>query len=122
MINEKAVVVLIDCGATHNFISEKLVNQLNLPMGETSHYRVLLGSSTTMKGKGICSKIELVLGDWKIIDNFLPLELGGVDVVLGIQWLHSLGVMEVDWRNLTLIFYHNEQKIVIRGDPSLTKA
>lgn len=31
-INEKEVVVLVDCGATHNFISQKLVDSLNLPL------------------------------------------------------------------------------------------
>ena len=36
--------------------------------------------------------MELLLGDWKIVDNFLPFELGGVDVILGMQWLHTLGV------------------------------
>lgn len=43
-----------------------------------------------------------------------------MDVILGMQWLHSLGVTEVDWRNLT--FQHVGRKVVIRGDPSLTKA
>ena len=36
-----------------------------------------------MKGKGICGRVEVLLGEWKIIDSFLPLELGGVDVILG---------------------------------------
>ena len=31
------VIVLIDCGATHNFISEKLVSMLQLPIKDTSH-------------------------------------------------------------------------------------
>lgn len=51
-IDEEAVIVLIDCGEMHNFISEKLVTSLNLPMMETANYGVTLGSGTTMKGKG----------------------------------------------------------------------
>ncbi|KAA0031985.1 ty3-gypsy retrotransposon protein [Cucumis melo var. makuwa] len=95
--------------------------ELKLPLEETSHYGVILGSGNAVKGKGICSQVEITLGDWKIVDNFLPLELGGVDVILGMQWLHTLGVTEVDWRKLTLTFIQNEKKVVIRGDPSLTK-
>ena len=96
--------------------------RLKLSLEETSHYRVILGSGMAVKGRGICNQVELILGDWKIVDNFLPLELGGVDVILGMQWLHTLGLIEVDWRKLTLTFIQNEQKVVIKGDPSLTKA
>ena len=83
-----------------------------------------MGSGTAVKekGKGICSQVEIALGDWKLVDNFLPLELGGVDVILGMQWLHTLGVVtEVDWRKLTSTFIQNEKKIVLRGDLSLKK-
>ncbi|KAA0041765.1 ty3-gypsy retrotransposon protein [Cucumis melo var. makuwa] len=116
------VIVLIDCGAAHNFISDKLVQRLNLQMKETSNYGVILGFGTAIKGKGICGRIELLLGDWKIVDSFLPSELGGADAISGMQWLHSLGVTEVDRRNLSMTLQHEGKRIVIRGDPSLTKA
>ncbi|KAL0536628.1 hypothetical protein IC582_025586 [Cucumis melo] len=103
----REVIILIDCGATHNFISEKLVKSLQLPIEETAHYGVILGSGTAIQGKG---------------EEFLPLELGGVDVVLGMQWLHSLGVTVVDWKNLTLTFSAEGKQICVKRDPSLTKA
>ncbi|TYK16933.1 ty3-gypsy retroelement transposase [Cucumis melo var. makuwa] len=53
--------------------------------------------------------------------ELLPLELGGVDVILGMHWLHSLGVAKVDWKHLITIFQHEGRKVIIRGDPSLTK-
>lgn len=121
-INKEVEIVLIDCGATHNFISERLVTLLNLPTKETSNYGVILRSGTTIKWKGICGKIELMVGDWRIIDSFLPLELGGTDVIFGMHWLHSLGVTEIDGRNLIMTFQHEGCKVAIRGDPSLTKA
>ncbi|KAA0054180.1 transposon Tf2-1 polyprotein isoform X1 [Cucumis melo var. makuwa] len=114
------VVVLIDCGATHNFISNKLVTELKLSTKKTSHYGVILGSGTAIKGKGACENVELLLNDWKVTAEFLPLELGGVDAILGMQWLYSLGVTKMDWKNLTMTF-HGENKAVIKGDPSLTK-
>lgn len=45
------VVVLVNCGATHNFISEKLVTELKLSTKETSRYGVILGLGTAIKGK-----------------------------------------------------------------------
>ncbi|TYK18018.1 Retrotransposable element Tf2 [Cucumis melo var. makuwa] len=115
------IVVLIDCGATHNFISEKLVKEMKLHTKKTSHYGMILGSGTAIEGKGVCENVELTLNEWKVVADFLPLELGGVDAILGMQWLYSLGVTETDWRNLTMTFFHDGKKIIIKGDPSLTK-
>ncbi|TYK21518.1 Ty3/gypsy retrotransposon protein [Cucumis melo var. makuwa] len=118
----KEVVILIDCGATHNFVSEKLVTSLQLPIKETAHYGVILESGAAIQGKGICESVEIQMKNWTVKEDFLPLELGGVDVILGMQWLYSLGVTICDWKNLTLTFYDNEKQICIKGNPSLTKA
>lgn len=118
-INGEVVIVLIDCGAKHNFISKKLVSLLKLPMEETSNYGVKLGSGTTTKGKEICKKVELMIGKWKMVDSFVPQE---VDAILGMQWLHSLGVTEMDQSNLTMTSHKGGCKVVSTGVPSLNKA
>lgn len=62
-IKGREVVILIDCGATHNFISEKQVSELQLATKGTSHYGVILGSYTIIKSKGVCEAIGLILND-----------------------------------------------------------
>ncbi|KAA0047329.1 myosin-11 isoform X1 [Cucumis melo var. makuwa] len=119
---EENVIILIDCGATHNFISEKSVKSLQLPIRDTAHYGVILGSGTAIQGKGVFEDVEIQLMNWSVKEEFLPLELEGVDVILGMQWLHSLGVTVVDWKNLTLTFSAEGKQICVKGDPSLTKA
>lgn len=121
-LHDEDIVILIDCGATHNFISEKLVKKLLIPTKETAHYGVIVGSGTAIQGKGVCEGVEIQLENWKLKEEFLPLELGGVDVVLGMQWLHSLGITVVDWKNLMLTFIAEGKQVSIKGDPSLTKS
>lgn len=36
-MEDQKIVIMIDCGATHNFISLKLVDELKLPMAETTN-------------------------------------------------------------------------------------
>lgn len=88
--------ILIDCGATHNFVSEKLVKKLQLPAKETPQYGVILGSGTTIQDKGNCEALEVQMSEWTVKEDLLPLELGGVDIILGMQWLYLLGVIVVD--------------------------
>ena len=44
-----------------------------------------------------------------------------MDVILGMQWLYSLGVTEMDWKIFTMTFFHENRKEIVKGDPSLTK-
>lgn len=84
-IDMEEVVVLIDSGATHNFITQRLVDDLKLPLTETANYGILMGAGPPIKGKGVCKGVVLSLGDLTVVEIFLPLDLVGVDVVLGMH-------------------------------------
>ena len=55
------MIVLIDCGATHNFISAKSVRELVLPLEGTLGYGVLMGTGAIVNGEGICRGVVLTL-------------------------------------------------------------
>ena len=82
-IARQEVIVLSDCGATHNFISTQLVQRLRLPLEATSTYGVLMGTSRAVKGEGICRVVVITLHNIKIVEDFLPLDLGSANVILG---------------------------------------
>lgn len=50
------------------------------------------------------------------------MELGNVDLVLGMQWLDSTGTMKVHWPSLTMTFWTKGRRVILKGDPSLIKA
>ncbi|KAA0034359.1 gypsy/ty3 element polyprotein [Cucumis melo var. makuwa] len=79
---DREIVIMVDCGATHNFISLKLVESLNLPMAETTNCGVIMGSGKAMQGRGMCKGIAVGLPVLTIVEDLLPLELGNLDTVL----------------------------------------
>ena len=54
--------------------------------------------------------------------EFLPLELGHSDVILGIEWLAKLGTISTDWKTPLMQFNWKGSKVMLRGDPSLERS
>lgn len=53
MVANSQVIILIDCGATHNFVAIKIVANLHLPLSETSNSRVVMGNGEAIKGENM---------------------------------------------------------------------
>ncbi|XP_062100900.1 uncharacterized protein LOC133806828 [Humulus lupulus] len=115
------VVVLVDSGATHNFITTELAQKLALPVSETETYGAQMGSGNAVKGAGVCRSVHLQLQGIEIVEDFPPLQLGSTDVILGVQWLETLGETTHHWKEHTMKLRVRGQPIVLHGDPLLHK-
>lgn len=89
------MLILLDSGATHNFISDRVVHELQIPV-QPATFAVVLGDSRKVTGVGKCRGIELTVQGVQIIQDFLPFRLG-VDMILGIDWLSRLGKVKTNW-------------------------
>ena len=111
-----AAVVLIDCGATHNFISKQIVDRLGLEVTGKGLVRIKLGNGITDVSKGRCKGIGLKFPELQVTQYFFPLDLGGPDLILGMAWLQTLGDMAVNWKELYMRFWAEGRWVTIRGD------
>ena len=73
-----SILVLIDSGATHNFISPKVVEILRLHMVPSNPLGVKLGDGHRVLTRGRCNGIQLNVGAVQICFDAYVLELGGV--------------------------------------------
>lgn len=115
------VVVLIDPGATHNFVSLEAVEKLGLPIIPSKSFGVSLGTGANVQGEGECKSVVLHLQGVTIIEDYLPLSLGNSDLILGVQWLEKLGTVATNWKTQTLKFKLGEDNVTLKGDPSLER-
>ena len=118
----KDVVILVDYGASHNFISHDLVQCLGIPITKTSWFGVDTGTRDSVWGKWVCKDVVLILQELIIVESFLPLDLGTTNVVLGMQWLSSVGRMDVDWNRLEMRIKLGHNMVVLKGDLSLCRS
>lgn len=67
----------------HNFIHQRLVNELGSEVTKGSSFGVTIGDRTMREGHGVCKRVEVKLLKLTVIADFLAIELGRMDVILG---------------------------------------
>lgn len=123
LIGDQDVVVMIDPGATHNFISLSTVASTGVPVMKEGSFGVSLGNGEAIRGDGVCRGVRLQLdGGLEVEEDFLPLQLGSSDIILGIQWLEKLGMVLTNRKTQVMKFEIKGEPITLVGDPSLVKS
>ncbi|XP_073225764.1 uncharacterized protein [Cicer arietinum] len=102
IIKDQPVVILIDCGASHNFIAKDSVDRLKLKVDDTPAYVVEVGDGHKVQNRGKCTQPQTILQQLEVIQDFYLFGLKGVDLVLGLDWLASLGEVKVDFGRMEL--------------------
>lgn len=90
------VLVLIDSGASHNFISPQVTNALGLEITPDPARSIKLGDGHRVNSQGVCKGIVIKMSSVKVVIDALVLDLGGLDIVLGVSWLSTLGKVIMD--------------------------
>jgi hypothetical protein len=120
-IKNKKVTVLIDYGSTHYFINYKLAKDLDCCVYPAGEFQVMIANGGTINCPGKCRSIKLNMEEYFLDSPMISIQMGGVDVGLGVQWLQSLGIVAFDFQNIFMRFSSNRKEIelrVIQGKPS----
>ncbi|XP_031278388.1 uncharacterized protein LOC116136865 [Pistacia vera] len=92
------VIILIDSGASHNFISREFVKKLAIAVERTQAFGVRVGDGYKVRCEGECKAVRLEVQRVQIIQDFFPFDMSSADVVLGMAWLETLGETTMNWR------------------------
>lgn len=110
------VVILVDVGSTHNFIQEHLVPQLGLSPCPTAPLRVMMGNGHQLDSHLLCKATPIQVQDITFVVDLHVLPLCGANLVLGVQWLKSLGPVLTDYNTLSLKFIRDGCIIEFQGE------
>jgi hypothetical protein len=85
------VTVLVDGGASHNFIDASLVERKGITTEAFEGFSVIIPGEDTLNCTRYVPQMTLSLGNYTITDDFFVVKVLDTNVVLGVQWLYSLG-------------------------------
>ena len=106
--------ILIDYGSTHNFIDPIIAKQDDCFIYPCSIFDVMISIEGTLPWKGKFHSVWISIGDYNLHCKMFSLPLGGCDVVLGSQWLPTLGPILWDFAKLWMQFLVNGKKHTLR--------
>jgi hypothetical protein len=114
-IRLQRVIILVDLGSTHNFVDPYIVRKTKLQclVEEIIIVKVANGEVITSEGK--CSVVAMKIQGNIFSTEFYFLTLGGCDIVLGVQWLRTLGLIIWDFLKLTMACTWLGTSILLQG-------
>jgi hypothetical protein len=86
-INHQPMIILFDTGATHSFISSKCGTKERLDLYPTSGAYTIATLGGKISSNQIYRKVSIQLGSNLIKTDLLLLDLEGMDVLLGMDWM-----------------------------------
>nr|GMD23239.1 glyceraldehyde-3-phosphate dehydrogenase 2, cytosolic [Ipomoea batatas] len=113
------IVIMVDSGASLNYISHRLTTILPIPPEPTTPFAAQLADGRLVEINRKYSQLHVGLGHIAMPIDCFVFPLGGVDLILGVAWLEGLGNVMVNWANLTMTFRSGDILITLVGDPSL---
>ncbi|CAN7067397.1 unnamed protein product [Brassica rapa subsp. trilocularis] len=112
---KRKLFILIDNGSTHNFLDLNVANEIGCLLEKTKPMDVTAASGCTMLTKYKCSNFSWKVQGYSYTSEIRTLPLDCCDLVLGVQWLSTLGPILWDFLNPRMEFTLHGQKNLLRG-------
>jgi hypothetical protein len=103
-IQNKNLTTLIDSSSTHKFINYKLEKYPNCFVFLAPKFQLMIADGGTINYYWKFYSIMLNMGEHLLDSAMISIQMDSVDVVLGVQWLQSLGRMSLNFQDLFMRF------------------
>jgi hypothetical protein len=111
-VNDAHLITLLDLGSTHNFIDNTTTSRAGVTLARLSGMRIAVANGDKLVSSGCCHHMAMMVHGEQFHIDCYGLPLGSFDMVLGVQWLESLGPILWDFRRDTLAFVHNGHRVL----------
>lgn len=114
-IGSHAFTALIDSGSTHNFVSREVAQKTGLTCSAGSGSSVVVVNGDRVTCSGVARDVNICIGHdcFNIDCHSIPLDY--YDIVLGVQFLHTLGTILMDFDDLCMSFTHQGHSVFWKG-------
>jgi hypothetical protein len=109
-IKHRKVIILVDSERTHHFIHRRISKKTNFYICTVNNFQIMIANGGSMKCGGICENVCLQIGQYHMKYHMFAIDMGGCDIVLGAEWIRTLGPILMDFKELTMQFHQEGQQ------------
>ncbi|KAL8087895.1 hypothetical protein AgCh_037873 [Apium graveolens] len=113
----KVISILVDSGSTHNFVDVNLAKSLNCDLESIDTQSVTVADGNHIPCNQVCKSFCWEMGGRSFSTEAMLIPLGGCDMILGVQWLSTLGPVKWDFKKLKMEFVFKGAAIKLQGVP-----
>nr|KYP37703.1 Transposon Ty3-G Gag-Pol polyprotein [Cajanus cajan] len=117
--NKKPLHILIDNGSTHNFLDVHIAKKLCCRIDNLEPMHVTVADDNKLNIEAVVKDFKWTIQQTMFTSDMMLLSLGCCDLVLGIEWLITLGNITWNFDKLSMQFYAQGRKHVLRTSPGL---
>jgi hypothetical protein len=115
VLQGQKVLVLIDGGASHNFIDTTLLQRRHIPIVEFEGLKVEVAGGSTNR---YIPEMKLTLGRHDLAQDFYVMDLPDTNIILGVQWFSTLGPITTNYKTMEMPFTEESGRKVVLGGMS----
>ena len=117
-VGATSLTVLLDTGSTHSFIAEAEARRTGLNIQSRPRLTATVANGERVHCPGVLRRTPLHIDDLHFEVDLFVMPLAGYDLVLGTNWMATLGKLVWDLASGTVAFQHEGRSVLWEGVPA----
>lgn len=115
-IADEQVVTIVDSDSTHNFITNERAQRIGLPLQPVRQgLRMVVANGDRIRSAGVVHRLRLQVATEVFDVDCFALDLSCDDIILGTQWLRTLGPILWDFVNMRMAIWRGCRELTLYG-------
>ncbi|XP_042054452.1 uncharacterized protein LOC121799175 [Salvia splendens] len=116
LCQKKVLKILIDTGSTHNFLSSRVAGKIKGQFVQVPPRAVEVANGQLLQCTQKSSTFQWEMQSFKFTTEVYVIQLETYDLILGGQWLSTLGEIKWDFSKLSMVFLLNGEEVKLLGE------
>ncbi|PKA54738.1 hypothetical protein AXF42_Ash000573 [Apostasia shenzhenica] len=114
-LSGQGIHILIDSESTHNFVDPGVLKGAEGLCESVSNQLIKLAAGATLRTQHMVRGLKWKMCGIEFSADVMIILLGSYDIILGVQWLTTLGPILWNFQQLVMEFQYQGHKILLRG-------